>query len=192
MFDLDETLIHCNESTSIPHDVKLPITFPTGEIVEAGINIRPHAVDLLKTLSKNFEIIVFTASHSCYANVVLDHLDPHGEYIQHRLYREHCYATAEGMYVKDLRVLNRNLSDMVLVDNAAYSYAFQLDNGIPIIPYYEGRNDFELKALQTYLESMLWAKDVRDINRNTFKLGKYRDYDDPDVLVKELYGEWIV
>jgi TFIIF-interacting CTD phosphatase-like protein len=71
--------------------------------------------------------------------VVLDHLDPHGEYIQHRLYREHCYPTAEGMYVKDLRVLNRNLSDMILVDNAAYSYAFQLDNGIPIIPYYEGR-----------------------------------------------------
>lgn len=177
MFDLDETLIHCNENTDIPHDVKLQITFPTGEIVEAGINIRPHAIDVLRNLSKNFEVIVFTASHSCYANVVLDHLDPHGEYIQHRLYREHCYATAEGMYVKDLRVLNRNLSDMVLVDNAAYSYAFQLDNGIPIIPYYEGRNDFELKALQTYLESMLWAKDVREHNRNTFKLGKYREYE---------------
>jgi CTD small phosphatase-like protein 2 len=81
---------------------------------------------------------------------------------------------------------------MILVDNAAYSYAFQLDNGIPIIPYYEGRNDFELKALQTYLESMIWAKDVREVNRNTFKLAKYREYDDPDILVKELYGEWIV
>jgi CTD small phosphatase-like protein 2 len=96
------------------------------------------------------------------------------------------------MYVKDLRVLNRNLSDMVLVDNAAYSYAFQLDNGIPIIPYYEGRNDFELKALQTYLEGMVWVKDVRETNRNTFKLAKYREHDDPDVLVKELYGEWII
>jgi CTD small phosphatase-like protein 2 len=31
---------------------------------------------------------------------------------------------------------------MVLIDNAAYSYAFQLDNGIPIIPYYEGKNNF--------------------------------------------------
>jgi CTD small phosphatase-like protein 2 len=30
------------------------------------------------------------------------------------------------MYVKDLRVINRNLADMVLVDNAAYSYGFQL------------------------------------------------------------------
>lgn len=31
---------------------------------------------------------------------------------------------------------------MILVDNAAYSYAFQIDNGIPIIPYYEGKIDF--------------------------------------------------
>ena len=40
------------------------------------------------------------------------------------------------MYVKDLRVIDRPASDLVLVDNAAYSYAFQMDNGIPIIPYY--------------------------------------------------------
>lgn len=81
---------------------------------------------------------------------------------------------------------------MVLIDNAAYSYAFQLDNGIPIVPYYEGRNDFELKALQGYLENMLWVKDVRETNKNTFKLNHYKDYDDIDQLVKELYGEWIV
>lgn len=47
--------------------------------------------------------------------------------------------------------MNRDLTQTVLVDNAAYSYAYQIDNGIPIIPYYEGKNDFELKALHTYL-----------------------------------------
>lgn len=65
------------------------------------------------------------------------------------------------MHVKDLRVINRKPTDMVLVDNAAYSYAFQLDNGIPIIPYYEGKNDYELKALQTYLERLIWVPDVQ-------------------------------
>lgn len=54
VFDLDETLIHCNETTSIPHDVALPITFPTGEVIEAGINIRPHAKEVLKALAANF------------------------------------------------------------------------------------------------------------------------------------------
>ena len=83
--------------------------------------------------------------------MVLDHLDPENKLIQHRLYREHCHVTPEGMHVKDLRVINRDLSELVLIDNAAYSYAYQMDNGIPIIPYYEGKNDFELKALQVYL-----------------------------------------
>ena len=142
VFDLDETLIHCNENTNIPYDVKLPIKFPTGEVIEAGINIRPYTKELLRELSKNFEVMVFTASHSCYANVVLDYLDPENKYIHHRLYREHCYGTAEGMYVKDLRVIDRPSSELVLVDNAAYSYAFQIDNGIPIIPYYEGKVDY--------------------------------------------------
>lgn len=83
------------------------------------------------------------------------------------------------MHVKDLRVMNRDLSQTILIDNAAYSYAFQLDNGIPIIPYYEGKVDFELKALQTYLESMIFCKDVREVNRNTFKLHRYTEFDSP-------------
>jgi hypothetical protein len=34
IFDLDETLIHCNESLDLPSDVILPIKFPHGEIIE--------------------------------------------------------------------------------------------------------------------------------------------------------------
>jgi CTD small phosphatase-like protein 2 len=42
------------------------------------------------------------------------------------------------MYVKDLRIINRAMADMILVDNAAYSYNYQLDNGVPILPFYHG------------------------------------------------------
>ena len=35
-------------------DFKVPISFPNGEVVEAGVNIRPHAKELLKNLSKHF------------------------------------------------------------------------------------------------------------------------------------------
>lgn len=34
------------------------------------------------------------------------------------------------------------MKNMLLVDNAAYSYAYQLDNGVPILPYFTGKNDF--------------------------------------------------
>jgi CTD small phosphatase-like protein 2 len=71
----------------MPSDFKIKVNFPTGEIIQVGINVRPFAREILAALSKNFEVIVFTASHSCYANVVLDNLDPERKYIQHRLFR---------------------------------------------------------------------------------------------------------
>ena len=92
------------------------------------------------------------------------------------------------MYIKDLRVINRNLKDMVLVDNAAYSYAYQLENGIPIFPYYHGQIDFELKMLEDYVMKLLMCKDVREVNERTFKLTKYRNYyAKPEKLVEDLY-----
>jgi CTD small phosphatase-like protein 2 len=103
--------------------------------------------------------MIFTASHECYADAVIDYLDPNREFVQHRLYRQHCVYIEEGYYIKDLRLLGRDLSKVVLVDNAAYSYSFQINNGIPILPYYEGSTDYELKALRQYLLSL--TGDVR-------------------------------
>lgn len=40
---------------------------------------------------------------------------------------------------------------MVLVDNAAYSYCLQSDNGIPIVPFYNSKHDRELIFLADYL-----------------------------------------
>lgn len=122
-------------------------------------------------------MIVFTASHSCYADVVLDHLDPTGQLIHHRFYREHCIVT-DGIYIKDLRILsNRNLKDMVIVDNAAYSFAYQLENGIPIISWYEDRYDRELANLIDYMKVLAAAPDVRVVNSATFHINTfYEDY----------------
>ena len=92
------------------------------------------------------------------------------------------------MYVKDLRIINRDLKDMVLVDNAAYSYAYQLSNGIPILPYYHGHLDFELKMLEEYLMKMLLCSDMREVNEKTFHLSSYRNYyNRPEKLVEDLY-----
>jgi len=190
VFDMDETLIHCNESLDMPADVVLPICFPNGEVVEAGINVRPYALECLRELSQKYEIIVFTASHSCYANVVLDYLDPHEQYIHHRLFRESCVVTDEGVHIKDLRVIgNRNLQDMVLIDNAAYSFGFQIENGIPIIPFYDNKNDQELRHLTPYLKFLNSVKDVRDIVRQTFKMHEYGAHDSPDAVLERVIAQ---
>ena len=155
------------------------IVFVFLSLDQAGINVRPYAKAILKDLSQHFEIIIFTASHGCYANVVLDYLDPKHEYIDHRLFRDNCIQTEEGVFVKDLRVLQgRNLKDIVIVDNAVYSFAYQLDNGIPIIPYYDNKDDDQLKHLLCYLKQMI-TQDIRMLNRQTFKFDLYTDNESP-------------
>lgn len=84
VLDLDETLIHCNTSGSENVDIILPIKFPTGEKIEAPINIRPYVREFLAEMNNYYEIIVFTASHACYANVVIDYIDQKREWVAHR------------------------------------------------------------------------------------------------------------
>jgi len=56
---------------------------------------------------------------------VLDYLDPKRELIERRLYRDSCMLTEEGVYIKDLRIIkNRNLKEVVIIDNAVYSFGF--------------------------------------------------------------------
>jgi CTD small phosphatase-like protein 2 len=54
---------------------------------------------------------------------------------------------------------------LVLVDNASYSYAWQVENGIPIIPYYDNKDDKELISLEAYLKAMIGSDDVREFNK---------------------------
>ena len=58
---------------------------------------------------------------------------------------------------------------MVLIDNAPYSYIFQLENGIPVLPYYQGEGG-ELVMLERYLEEMVGCEDVREFNKGRFRL----------------------
>lgn len=40
---------------------------------------------------------------------------------------------------------------MVLVDNLAHSFGFQIENGIPILEWHNDRSDNELRHLLAYL-----------------------------------------
>lgn len=174
ILDMDETLIHCVDDIQTQNpDVILEIDFPGEEIVCAGINLRPFVLECLREATEIMQVVVFTASHQVYADAILDHLDPDKTLFSHRMYRQHCVQTPEGYYVKDLRViLNRDLKDMVLVDNSVYSFAYQVDNGIPIISYYDNPDDEELLHLMFYIKSIVDCDDVRRKNRNAFELYK--------------------
>ena len=136
-----------------------------------------------------YEIIVFTASHSCYANVVLDYLDPQNAIIKHRLYREHCILNEDGLYIKDLRVINRDMKDMILVDNAFYSFAFQLNNGLPILPFYYEKRDLELQDLTEFLKEIHSVHDIRDEIKKRFRMEWWGKFEDPMNVVQSVFSD---
>lgn len=135
-----------------------------------AINLRPGLKSFLTHISKIFEVIVFTSSDKSYANVVLDLIDPDRSLIHHRLFREHCFLYSESFYIKDLRILNRDLKNVIIIDNAPYAFGYQLENGYPIMSFTNNTRDKELAALTDYLEQLANVEDIREVNREKFKL----------------------
>jgi len=131
-------------------------------------------MECLNQINKNYVIIVYTASHQSYADSVIDYIDPNKEFIKHRLYRHNCVKIKykkDFMYVKDLRIIrNVNMKNMVIIDNSVLSFAFQLDNGIPILPFTDDKNDKELIFLYHYLNGIAKCEDLREENKKNLKM----------------------
>jgi len=161
VLDLDETLVHC---VSCEEGGDAQIAFSVqGRRVEAAVRVRPYAQACLQVASQLFEVVVFTASLSNYADRVLDLLDPAGDLIQHRLYRENC-VQAEGYYVKDLRVLSgRKVREVVLVDNSVFSAVYQLENWVEVVSWHSDPGDTELLSLSHWLPQFAQAVDIRTV-----------------------------
>ena len=60
---------------------------------------------------------------------------------------------------------------MIIVDNSIVSFAFNLDNGVPIDDYLGNElDDKELLFLLSFLEEIVTEKDLRVKIKDTFKL----------------------
>jgi len=110
-------------------------------------------------MSKTFEIFIFTASLSKYAEPLIKTMDP-GHIVKRKLYREHC-TYVSNTYIKDLSKLNRNMRSLIIVDNAPISYMLQPENALPISTWISNKNDSELEKLSSILELLSKFYDVR-------------------------------
>jgi CTD small phosphatase-like protein 2 len=135
------------------------------------VRCRPYLIDALEKLSKLYEIIVFTAGTKPYADHILDYIDPEKKFFKRRLYRTDCILV-EQFFIKDLDIiLDRERSEMIIVDNSILAFAFDLDNGVPINSYMGTEDDDrELLFLYSFLEETASVKDVRKPIADSFRL----------------------
>lgn len=88
VLDLDETLVHSSFKPIPKPEYIIPVEID-GMVHHVYVRKRPGCDTFLRMMARHYEIVIFTASLSKYANPLLDKLDPYN-YIRSRLYREHC------------------------------------------------------------------------------------------------------
>ena len=171
-FDIDETLVHLPKN---PHEnigrTILKFKLPNGEFKEAGIHIRPHSKLVLEQLNQIVDLYLFTAGNEEYAGVISQFFDPKNELFKKVLSRNHCiFDKSLNIYIKDLRILGRDMNYTFLVDNSAISFAFNIENGIPALPFYDDDNDEFLLRLYDYIKKLNQSDNPLQVNEREFKL----------------------
>ena len=188
ILDLDETLIHSDLDLEYKNHI-ITLFFDSEEEGEEEKNIpiplilRPKLFDFLNYVKEKYELIIFTASQKNYADKIIDYIEKDQKYFSLRLYREHCIFIKPGLYIKDLRIFkNRDLKNIILIDNSIFSFAHQLNNGILVTSFYNDEDDCFLINLKDYLMYCIEnCDDVRIINQQQFKFEDYKND-----IIKEL------
>ncbi|SCV71399.1 BQ2448_2987 [Microbotryum intermedium] len=183
VLDLDETLVHSSfkvgngpsvmsDGLQSAHDERFfpQMVHQADYVVPVEIENQYHNVYVikrpgvdafLKAMGDIYEIVIFTASLSKYADPVLDQLDIH-RVVQHRLFRESCYNN-KGNYVKDLSQLGRPMSECIIIDNSPASYVFHVNNAVPISSWFNDPHDTELTDLVPFLTDLGQVDDIRSV-----------------------------
>ena len=84
-------------------------------------------------MSEIYNVYVFTAGTQDYAEPIVNYLNQKKKTILGVMHRKNCMETHNGFFIKDLRIIsNKDLKDIVIIDNLVHSFGLQLENGIPI------------------------------------------------------------
>ena len=121
--------------------------------------VRPGSVEFLQALAPHYELVIYTASLSKYADPLMDIMDRE-RLVAYRLFREHC-TFFNGVFVKDLSLIGRDLKEVIIVDNSPNSYALQPENALPILSWYDDPDDRRLAEMIPLLERLAGVDDVR-------------------------------
>ncbi|KAG0099100.1 Nuclear envelope morphology protein 1 [Podila epicladia] len=161
VLDLDETLIHSTSRGSRSQGYMVEVIVDRHACLYF-VYKRPHVDYFLKKVAEWYKLVIFTASMAEYADPVIDWLDQSRTLFDKRYFRQACYFK-NGSYLKDLAVIEPDLSSVCLLDNSPISYSLNKENGIPIDSWINDPNDEALLDLLPFLDALRFTEDVRSV-----------------------------
>ncbi|KAI1311068.1 Nuclear envelope morphology protein 1 [Mortierella claussenii] len=161
VLDLDETLIHSTSRGSRSQGYMVEVLVDRHACLYY-VYKRPHVDYFLKKVAEWYKLVIFTASMAEYADPVIDWLDQNRTLFEKRYFRQACFFR-NGSYLKDLTVIDQDLSSVCLLDNSPISYSLNKENGIPIDSWIDDPNDEALLDLLPFLDALRFTEDVRSV-----------------------------
>lgn len=135
---------------------------------------RPAVDYLLDVIGyPNFEVVIYTSETALNANPIVEALDSKQK-IMYKLYRD-CCKYMNGVYVKDLSKLNRDLSKVIYIDFDPESFRFNPENVLRLPKWNGTLDDTALVDLAELLKT-IHLSDVDDVRPT---LQYYSQFDDP-------------
>lgn len=147
---------------NVPHDIPVPHTLVL-DLENTLVNStwdrkygwrhakRPGVDKFLLDMAQYYEIVLYSPSIDAVADPVVTSLDKSG-CIMHRLYRDATYYK-DGVHMKDLGRLNRNINRMIVLDDDPAECAMNPENLLRIKPYTDAndREDNTLERITPFL-----------------------------------------
>ena len=120
VLDLDETLIHCDKKSN------------NGFI----LLLRPGLIEFLQKMKKIYELILFSFGTSNYVDSIIKVIEKNEKFFEYILDRNHCCIYENGDCIKNLNMLNRDLKNIIIIDDTSNYFKLHKENGICIKPFY--------------------------------------------------------
>ncbi|CAK1580807.1 unnamed protein product [Parnassius mnemosyne] len=142
---------------------------------------RPGVDQFLQAVaSSNYEVVIFTTENVFMIWPVLDKLDPENKYISYRLFRDSTHFI-DGVHVKNLDGLNRDLSKVIVVDWNKQAVKFHPQNSLILNKWKGNDDDTALLDLANLLQAIAMSNvtDVREV------LTYYSQFNDPIAAFRE-------
>jgi len=170
ILDLDETLIYSTKSRlSYTEDFMVD---------EYYVYKRPGLDKFLDFISPNYDVAIWTSSTEDYAQEVVKNIFPLNYPLKFIYGRTKCTITFltdhnEYVYAKNLLKLkkkNYSLEKILIVDDSPEKLRRNYGNHIRINPFSGSKEDIELSQLINYLDKIKSIKNVRNIEKRTWRL----------------------
>ena len=176
ILDLDETIIYSQRKFNYK------VRKTENRINKKKIILRPGLYEFLHEMKSLFELIVFSSGTPDYVDPIIKIIEKNEKYFDHILYRHHITLDENGNNIKNLDLIGRDISKIIIIDDIPRYFSLHKQNGINIKPFCGNilSDTKTLKALSTILKQI--RIDADESNDIRISLQKYKHLLYPTVI----------